>query len=492
MADPSEVAAGHVSQRFKALVLVPSYNTGRRLIGTVEQALSQWGSVWVVVDGSDDGSADALEHSLGNRQDLRIIKRSGNGGKGAAILTGARQAWREGFTHVLCLDADGQHPDERIPAFFDAAWEEPVAMILGQPVFDDSAPAVRVQGRKLSNCLVALEILGSDIGDALYGMRVYPLRSLVERMESISGGRRYDFEPEIAVRLFWDGVPVVKMPAPVRYFSKEEGGVSHFHYLRDNARMIKMHARILPEFLVRIPKLVRRRRIDSDELRVNRERLSEKLLPQRIARRFDTRWHRGYTKSKLRSDPLYAAVGKKLENAIPGPVLDVGCGIGLLGFYLRETGFADRVIGVDYDAVKIGAARRAVKNAELSGLDFRVKDARDTFAGDSVSHVALLDVLQYITPSQRTELLVSAARAVPRGGLIIIRNCLNDGSWRYAVTRGGDWLAKKTFWMRDHAHSYPKRYEIDEILCREGFQGRVQPLWGRTPFSNYFGVYEKV
>lgn len=288
MVDPSEAAAGRVSEGFKALILVPSYNTGRRLIGTVEKALAQWQPVWVVVDGSDDGSAEALEILLGDRQGLCIIARSENGGKGAAVLSGARQALREGFTHVLCLDTDGQHPDDRITAFMNAARQNPEAMVLGQPVFDESAPAIRVQGRKLSKYLVALEILGSDIGDALYGMRIYPLRPLVERMESISGARRYDFEPCIAVHLFWD-----------------------------------------------------------------------------------------------------------------------------------------------------------------------------------------------------------AAKAVPRGGLIIIRNCLNDGSWRFAVTQGGDWLAKKTFWMRDHAHSYPKRYEIEGILSREGFEGGFQPLWGRTPFSNYLGVYEK-
>ena len=127
------------------------------------------------------------------------------------------------------------------------------------PVFDASAPALRVQGRRVSNSWANLETLWAGIGDSLFGFRVYPVEALWRVMRHQLWMRRFDFDAEAVVRLCWRGVRPVNLPAPVRYYSAEEGGVSHFRYLRDNVLLTWMHARLLVGFVLRLPVLLVRR-----------------------------------------------------------------------------------------------------------------------------------------------------------------------------------------------------------------------------------------
>jgi glycosyltransferase involved in cell wall biosynthesis len=243
------------------LVLIPSYNTGPRFPGTVREALAQWRPVWVVVDGSTDGSENLVLEQAKCDDGLRVLLLPRNRGKGAAVLAGAEAARQAGFTHALVMDADGQHPAESIAMFMSVSREQPDALVLGRPVFGPDAPAVRRQGRKLSVGLVRFEIGGDGIDDPLFGFRVYPLEALVRVMRATPFARRYDFDPEVAVRLFWAGLPTRNLPAPCRYLSSAEGGISHFHYVRDNLRMIALHARLLVELLLWRWISMRRRRL---------------------------------------------------------------------------------------------------------------------------------------------------------------------------------------------------------------------------------------
>ncbi|HEX5130603.1 MAG TPA: glycosyltransferase family 2 protein [Usitatibacter sp.] len=241
------------------LVLIPSYNPGPKVFETVRAALAAWEPVWVVTDGSTDGTPAELEALAREHPGLRVIVLERNGGKGGAVLHGARIALREGFTHALTMDSDGQHPAPKIPEFMAASAANPRALVLGVPVFDASAPSVRVQGRKLSNMWANLETVGAGIGDSLYGFRVYPLADLVAVMDSHAWMRRFDFDPEVAVRLVWRGLEPVNIPAPVKYLRPEDGGVSHFNYVRDNVLLTWMHARLLTGFLLRLPWLLWRK-----------------------------------------------------------------------------------------------------------------------------------------------------------------------------------------------------------------------------------------
>jgi len=227
------------------LVLIPSYNAGPRLARTVADALANWSPVWVVVDGSDDGSDEPVRELAGRDPRVRVLFRPRNGGKGAAIAAGVSAALAAGFTHVLTMDSDGQHPAGHIGEFMAASRAHPAALVLGRPVFGPEVPIERQQGRKLSNALVRLEILGPGVDDALFGFRVYPASALRDALGSTHHARGFDFDPEIVVRMFWAGVPTINLPAPCRYLAKADGGVSHFHYLRDNLKMIWLHTRLL-------------------------------------------------------------------------------------------------------------------------------------------------------------------------------------------------------------------------------------------------------
>jgi glycosyltransferase involved in cell wall biosynthesis len=241
------------------LVLIPSYNTGRTLLQTVRSARAQWSPVWVVIDGSTDGSAAGVRELAASDSALKLIELEVNSGKGAALLHGLQAARAAGFTHALTMDADGQHPADLIPAFMQASLQHLDAMVLGRPVFDASAPLLRVRGRKVSNWWTNLETLGAGIDDSLYGFRVYPVVDLIEVMRRQPWMRRFDFDTEAVVRLAWRGVAPINLAAPVKYLSLEEGGVSHFRYGRDNLLLTWMHLRLMLEFVLRSPTLLWRR-----------------------------------------------------------------------------------------------------------------------------------------------------------------------------------------------------------------------------------------
>ena len=241
------------------LVLIPSYNPGQKVFETVRAARAQWAPVWVVVDGSTDGTAEELQKMAIADADLRVIVRPRNGGKGAAVLDGLAEAEALGFTHVLAMDSDGQHPADRIQAFMAESAAHPKAMVLGEPVFDASAPSIRVKGRKISNWWANLETLWWGIHDSLFGFRVYPISPLSRLMRQSMWMRRFDFDVEAVVRLSWAGVPVRNLPAQVRYFTAAEGGVSHFNYWRDNVLLSSMHSRLFVGFVIRLPILLVRK-----------------------------------------------------------------------------------------------------------------------------------------------------------------------------------------------------------------------------------------
>jgi glycosyltransferase involved in cell wall biosynthesis len=238
------------------IVLIPSYNAGAKVYETVAQARAHWNPVWVVVDGSTDGTAAALQDMAAQDDGLRVFVLPQNQGKGAAVLYGLDQAAQQGYTHALCMDSDGQHPANLIEAFMECSQATPAAMVLGVPVFDASAPALRVWGRKISNWWANLETLWAGIGDSLYGFRVYPVDPLRSVMRGQRWMRRFDFDPEAAVRLCWQGVPPINLPAPVKYLQAHEGGVSHFNYRRDNLLLTWMHIRLMVGFVLRLPVLV--------------------------------------------------------------------------------------------------------------------------------------------------------------------------------------------------------------------------------------------
>lgn len=237
--------------------LVPIYNHGAT-VGAVLRAVAALGLPCLVVDdGSDRGTRDVVTGLARELRGVAVERLPENRGRGAALRHGYRAAHARGFTHVVQLDADGQHDPADVLRFVAAARRRPDALVIGVPIFDATAPRSRLYGRRLSVFWVHVETLSRAIPDPLCGFRCLPLAPTVELLARTPLGDRMEFDVEILVRLCWQGLPVVTVPTRVRYFP---GGLSHFRPWRDSVLIGRAHARLCAGMLRRLPVLVRRQR----------------------------------------------------------------------------------------------------------------------------------------------------------------------------------------------------------------------------------------
>ena len=210
-------------------------------------------------------------------------------------------------------------------------------------------------------------------------------------------------------------------------------------------------------------------------------------LAKKLAAPFPGTWDRTYVASKVKTDPLYGAVYEELRTS-ELPLLDLGCGLGLLAFYLRERGLNFPVRGLDYDSRKIDSAQKVAAALAHPGLDFSTHDARSGLPEHS-GNVSILDILQFFTPAEQETLLNLAAARVAPGGKLVIRSGLRDDSGRFKITVFCDYLAKASFWMKAAPTHYPAADDFTRILSPHG-KVRISPLWGGTPFNNHLIVLE--
>lgn len=239
----------------KLCLLIPIYNHHETIERVIEE-LAPFDLPCMIID---DGSNEATRAKLCDVNDrhswVHIQTRSENGGKGAALKDGYRLAHSKGFSHVIQLDADGQHAKSDVPRLAEIAAAQPTAMILIAPTFEN-APRSRRYGRLVSCFFVWLECCSLAIRDPLCGFRCLPLAPLISILDRVRCGDRMDFDPEIAVRLVWDGVPVVNIPGQITY---PRSGVSHFKMWRDNVLISWLHTRLLAGMIIRLPQWLARR-----------------------------------------------------------------------------------------------------------------------------------------------------------------------------------------------------------------------------------------
>jgi 2-polyprenyl-3-methyl-5-hydroxy-6-metoxy-1,4-benzoquinol methylase len=205
-----------------------------------------------------------------------------------------------------------------------------------------------------------------------------------------------------------------------------------------------------------------------------------------ISSLYANRFHQGYARWKLRLDPVYHVVSETLKDT-SAPVLDIGCGIGLLAHYLSDTGVRLPFTGVDFDRSKIAAARET--SSQLEHVTFSVMDLRDGWPAHQGS-VTLLDILQYVGKPDREEVLKRAAQRTAGDGRLIIRTGIHDSSWRFRFTQLVDRLANVFWWMKSGPQDYPTKDSITSIPIAEGLRLlHMHPLQGKLPFNNYVFVF---
>ncbi len=225
------------------------YNHPRSIGAVVEQLRTLQIPCWLIDDGSAVECQQVLR-DLATREAswVRLERLPSNQGKGQAMAHGFACALAAGHTHALQIDADGQHDPADAEKLLAQACAYPEAVVTGIPIFDESVPKGRLYGRYLTHVWVWINTASLQIRDSMCGFRVYPLAATVERMRAEHVGPRMEFDTEILVRLFWNGVPVISVPTRVRYPSD---GISHFRLWRDNVRITLMHTRLFCTMLAR-------------------------------------------------------------------------------------------------------------------------------------------------------------------------------------------------------------------------------------------------
>lgn len=241
-------------QPFRPLVVIPVYDH-EHAIGAMVDGVRAEGQTCLLVDDGSRPSCAAVLRQLAAHEGVQLLRLEVNQGKGGAMMAGFREAARLGASHVLQIDADGQHETAEIPRFLAASAAEPGAVILGTPRYDASVPKARLYGRYLTHVWIWVNTLSLSIRDSMCGFRVYPLAPVLALIDAETIGKRMDFDPEILVRLHWRGVPMRNLETPVHYPSD---GVSHFDVWRDNLRISRLHARLFFGMLLRLPQLLLR------------------------------------------------------------------------------------------------------------------------------------------------------------------------------------------------------------------------------------------
>ena len=238
---------------YQLCVVVPHYNHIDSLERFLPNLLGLNLPLIVVDDGSTAQNKSRLQALLCDKPSCHLVEHELNQGKGAAMLTGAKLAEQQNFTHMFQIDADGQHDVTDVARFAEYSREHPSHIVSGAPIFDESAPKARLYGRKVTDFWVAIETLSVGIKDSLCGFRIYPLKEFLQVHSKYSIGERMQVDTDVIVKSAWSGIPIHFIDTKVIY---NQENVSHFHYLRDNLRLIWLHIKFMLGMLLHCPKLL--------------------------------------------------------------------------------------------------------------------------------------------------------------------------------------------------------------------------------------------
>ncbi|MEC9281288.1 MAG: glycosyltransferase, partial [Bdellovibrionota bacterium] len=240
----------------KTCFLIPSYQHSKSIQKILEDLAYFKLPCVVVNDGSDEFHTNNLREICSRFSFVDLVEHEVNQGKGGAVITGLKRAFELENTHAIQVDSDGQHDLEKIKDLLAESQKHPYAVISGKPVYDESVPTGRKVGRYITHFWVWVETLSFEIKDSMCGFRVYPLKESVALFDRVDIGKRMDFDIEVLVRLFWQGLEIRYVDVKVEY---PEEGVSHFRMLEDNVLISKMHTKLFFGMLWRLPNLILRK-----------------------------------------------------------------------------------------------------------------------------------------------------------------------------------------------------------------------------------------
>jgi len=238
---------------FKALIVIPHYRHATTLRDVVVGCREVGLDVLVVDDGSNEAASDEVLTELDHDGLCDIYRRKTNGGKGAAVISGFLWANERGYSHVVQVDADGQHDLDELLPLTKLGRENPTKIICGIPSYDESVPKHRFYARYLTHVWVWIETLSFKIKDSMCGFRLYPLASTISLLKRRKLRCYMGFDLEILVRLRWAGVDIINHPVKVNY---PLDGISHFKLWKDNVEISLLHTQLVCEMLLTLPRIL--------------------------------------------------------------------------------------------------------------------------------------------------------------------------------------------------------------------------------------------
>jgi glycosyltransferase involved in cell wall biosynthesis len=226
-----------------ACAVVPAFDAGGTVGAVVDQLRRQLDVPVIVVD---DGSADSTSE-VARARGATVLRHERNRGKGAAIVTGLREAARVGASLVVTVDADGQHPSMSAGEVLRGS-PDPNALVLGvRDLVRDGAPRSNQFGNAVSNLFLST-FSGRPLRDTQCGLRRYPVRETLALGARATG---YAFEAEVVLRAVAAGLPIVEVPVAVVYPPPAER-MTHFRNVRDPVRIVATVVRTVLELQLRV------------------------------------------------------------------------------------------------------------------------------------------------------------------------------------------------------------------------------------------------
>lgn len=351
-----------MSADFRPVVIIPCRNHGLTVEKVLEGLEPLGLPVIVVDDGSDAVTREALDELAPRCPEMTLLRHEVNRGKGAALTTGLHYAEKEGYTHALQVDADGQHDLADAPTLLESAKRDPNALWSARPLYDESVPKKRLIGRYVTHVWVWIETLSFEIVDSMCGYRVYPIAPTLAILKTKHVGQFMDFDTEIMVRLYWKGLRVRFVPSRVIY---PEDGYSNFRMWEDNVRISKMHTRLCIEsplwWPARVKRLFRREAIQEMQTASPTETPQTTMTANegdKATHWMNVKERRGFSGMKLLWK-LYRWGGSPLFAVIGWPVTGV--------FYLTGTA-AKKASEKFLTRVNEERTRRGLPTETLSGL----------------------------------------------------------------------------------------------------------------------------
>ncbi len=247
----------YLMKLYKPCVVIPVYNHNLVIREMVQAVIKNKLVCILVDDGSVKTCADILDQIAAiSPCDVILLRHTSNSGKGSAVMTGIRHAAKLGYTHALQIDADGQHNSDDIPKFIAMSFKHPSSVIIGCPLYDHTVPKSRLYARYLTHIWIWINTLSFNIKDSMCGFRLYPIAAIIKCDQENKLGEYMDFDPEILVRLHWNGLNMINLSTAVTYACD---GVSHFRLIKDNILISRLHAKLFLGMLWRLPALLARK-----------------------------------------------------------------------------------------------------------------------------------------------------------------------------------------------------------------------------------------